>query len=165
MSTLLVVADRIVTGFDSDGRPEILIDAGILVERGVIVAVGPSAALRRDHPDAREIGGRGRVAIPGLVNAHHHVGLTPFQLGARDQPLELWFPERLVMRDIDPRLDTLYSAFEMIASGRNNGPASSQPGAGVTAKRFLPAPMGSSARMWSSACGRPIPSRSATRIG
>ncbi len=117
MSALLVVADRIVTGFDTDGRPEILIDAGILVERGIIAAVGASSTLRRAYPDAREIGGRGRVAIPGLVNAHHHVGLTPFQLGARDQPLELWFPERLVMRDIDPRLDTLYSAFEMIASG------------------------------------------------
>ena len=117
MKALLVVADRVVTGFDADGQPEILMDAGILVEGGIVAALGPAAALRHAHPDAREIGGRGRIAIPGLVNAHHHVGLTPFQLGARDQPLELWFPERLVMRDIDPRLDTLYSAFEMIASG------------------------------------------------
>ncbi|MCY3874129.1 MAG: amidohydrolase family protein, partial [Rhodobacteraceae bacterium] len=79
--------------------------------------IGEARSLRRDYPEAREVGGRGRVAIPGLINAHHHVGLTPFQLGARDQPLELWFPERLVMRDVDPRLDTLFSAFEMIASG------------------------------------------------
>lgn len=117
MSASLVTADHILTGFAADGTPEILSDAAILVEGDTIAAIGPADALRRTRPDAVEIGGRGRVAIPGLVNAHHHVGLTPFQMGARDQPLELWFPERLAMRDVDPRLDTLYSAFEMIASG------------------------------------------------
>jgi cytosine/adenosine deaminase-related metal-dependent hydrolase len=117
MTGLLVAADRVLTGFAADGRPEILDDAAILVEGDTIAAIGPAAGLRRDHPGIPEISGRGRVAIPGLINAHHHVGLTPFQLGARDQPLELWFPERLAMRDVDPRLDTLFSAFEMIASG------------------------------------------------
>lgn len=117
MTRTLVVADHVLTGFAPDGAPEILAGAALLIEGETIAAVGPADALRRAHPQAREIGGRGRVAIPGLVNAHHHVGLTPFQMGARDQPLELWFPERLAMRDVDPRLDTLYSAFEMIASG------------------------------------------------
>jgi cytosine/adenosine deaminase-related metal-dependent hydrolase len=51
------------------------------------------------------------------VNSHHHVGLTPFQLGSPDYPLELWFASRLGARPVDPYLDTLYSAFEMIASG------------------------------------------------
>jgi cytosine/adenosine deaminase-related metal-dependent hydrolase len=32
-------------------------------------------------------------------------------------PLELWFVTRLVMRNVNLYLDTLYSAFEMIASG------------------------------------------------
>ncbi|UOM35230.1 amidohydrolase family protein [Acuticoccus sp. I52.16.1] len=117
MTATLVVADHVLTGFGPDGAPEILEGGALLVEGDTIAAVGPAEALRRAHPEAHQIGGRGRVAIPGLVNAHHHVGLTPFQLGARDQPLELWFPERLAMRDVDPRLDTLYSAFEMLASG------------------------------------------------
>ncbi|NKX43611.1 amidohydrolase family protein [Roseicyclus persicicus] len=117
MSGTLVVADRIVTGFAADGTPEIVEDAAILVDGATIAAIGPASDLRRAHPEAPEVGGRGMVAIPGLVNAHHHVGLTPFQLGARDQPLELWFPERLAMRDVHPRLDTLFSAFEMVASG------------------------------------------------
>lgn len=117
MKTSLIVADRIVTGFAEDGTPEIHEDAAVLVEGGAVSHIGPSAELRRAHPEAQEVGGRGRVAFPGFINAHHHVGLTPFQLGARDQPLELWFPERLAMRDVDPRLDTLFSAFEMIASG------------------------------------------------
>jgi cytosine/adenosine deaminase-related metal-dependent hydrolase len=117
MTLTLVAADHVLTGFDPDGTPRIVADAAVLVEGDRIAAVGHADTLRRAHPGAAEIGGRGRVAIPGLVNAHHHVGLTPFQLGARDQPLELWFAERLCMRDVDPRLDTLYSAFEMVASG------------------------------------------------
>lgn len=117
MTRHLVTADHVVTGFDADGSPRIVADGAILVEDDRIAEIGPAPHLRRAHPGLRETGGRGRVAIPGLINAHHHVGLTPFQMGARDQPLELWFPERLVMRDVDPRLDTLYAAFEMIASG------------------------------------------------
>ncbi len=117
MTQTLVTADRILTGFAPDGSAQIEADAAILIEGETIAAIGPADTLRRAHPDARAVGGRGRVAMPGLVNAHHHVGLTPFQLGARDQPLELWFAERLAMRDVDPRLDTLYAAFEMVASG------------------------------------------------
>src|SRR4051794_6020615 len=55
--------------------------------------------------------------LPGFVNGHHHIGLTPVQLGSPDMPLELWFVTRLVMRNVNLYLDTLYSAFEMIASG------------------------------------------------
>jgi 5-methylthioadenosine/S-adenosylhomocysteine deaminase len=117
MTQTLVTADHVLTGFDADGTPRILPDAGLLIAGDTIAAIGPAADLARANPDAVRIGGRGRVVIPGLVNAHHHVGLTPFQMGARDQPLELWFPERLAMRDVDPRLDTLFSAFEMVASG------------------------------------------------
>ena len=57
------------------------------------------------------------IVLPGFVNGHHHVGLTPVQLGSRDEPLELWFATRLCERDVDPYLDTLYSAFEMLESG------------------------------------------------
>ncbi|MEM8569804.1 MAG: amidohydrolase family protein [Pseudomonadota bacterium] len=114
---VIAVADHVLTGFTPSGAPNIQPDAGVLIEGDRIAAIDSAQALRNAHPDAKEIGGRGRVLIPGLINAHHHVGLTPFQLGARDQPLELWFAERLAMPDVDPRLDTLYSAFEMIASG------------------------------------------------
>jgi cytosine/adenosine deaminase-related metal-dependent hydrolase len=117
MTRQLVTADHVIAGFDKDGVPQIVEDGAILIAGDRIVEIGPAKALRRAHPDLPDAGGKGFVAIPGLINAHHHVGLTPFQMGARDQPLELWFPERLVMRDVDPRLDTLYAAFEMIASG------------------------------------------------
>lgn len=35
------------------------------------------------------------VMLPGFVNSHHHVGLTPLQLGTPDLPLELWIVARL----------------------------------------------------------------------
>ncbi|MEZ5721366.1 MAG: hypothetical protein R3D59_06670 [Paracoccaceae bacterium] len=49
--------------------------------------------------------------MPGLVNSHHHLRLTPLQLGAPDYALELWFAARLAMRKIDPYLDTLFLGF------------------------------------------------------
>ena len=115
--THIVLADRIIEGFTPDGSPVIHSDAAILIEDGVIKAIGDAAAIRATNPEAETLGGRGKVVMPGLINAHHHVGLTPFQLGSPDYPLELWFASRIALRDIDLRLDTLFSAFEMIASG------------------------------------------------
>ena len=117
MKRKLIIADKIILGIDKHGSPEILENFAILTQNSKIETIAPTAEIRKKHPGISEVGGQGLVAIPGLVNAHHHVGITPFQLGARDQPLELWFAERLSMREINPRLDTIYSAFEMISSG------------------------------------------------
>ena len=61
MTQTLVIADRIVTGIGPDGEPEVLENAAILVDGDTISAIGPSAELRRDHPDALQIGGSGFV--------------------------------------------------------------------------------------------------------
>ncbi len=68
-------------------------------------------------PNTAVIGTGNEILLPGFVNGHHHVGLTPVQLGSPDMPLELWFVTRMVTRNLNLYLDTLYSAFEMIASG------------------------------------------------
>lgn len=117
MTLTLIEADHLLTGVSADGTAQVIQDAAVVIDGARIRDLGPTAQMRSLYPEAATLGGRQRLVMPGLVNAHHHVGLTPFQLGARDQPLELWFPERLCMRDVDPRLDTLYAAFEMIASG------------------------------------------------
>lgn len=113
----LVVAGRILEGFAADGTPILHENAALATQDGKVLAIGPVAEMRAAHPGAQEAGGPAMFVIPGLVNAHHHVGLTPLQLGSPDHPLELWFASRLALRDVDPYLDTLYSAFEMIASG------------------------------------------------
>jgi 5-methylthioadenosine/S-adenosylhomocysteine deaminase len=94
------------------------IDDGAVMQRdGVIAEIGPFSELSTRHPDVPVIGTGRQVILPGFVNGHHHIGLTPVQLGSPDMPLELWFVTRLVSRRVDLYLDTLYSAFEMIASG------------------------------------------------
>ncbi|WP_376093621.1 amidohydrolase family protein [Roseomonas sp. CCTCC AB2023176] len=107
----------VLEGFRSDGSPLLHEDAGVLVAGDEVVAVAPFAELSARRPRARVIGDADAFVIPGLVNAHHHVGLTPLQLGSPDHPLELWFASRIALRDVDLRLDTLFSAFEMIAAG------------------------------------------------
>jgi 5-methylthioadenosine/S-adenosylhomocysteine deaminase len=92
-------------------------DGAVLQEDGTITAVGTFADLSRLHPTVPVVGSGDDILLPGFINGHHHVGLTPVQLGSPDMPLELWFVTRMVMRNVNPYLDTLYSAFEMIASG------------------------------------------------
>jgi cytosine/adenosine deaminase-related metal-dependent hydrolase len=117
MSTEIVWGGALLTGFDADGAPHLVRDGGVVVRDGKIVDAAPIAALRRNYRNVSETGGAGFVVTPGFINAHHHVGLTPFQLGSPDHPLELWFASRLALRDVDLYADTLFSAFEMIASG------------------------------------------------
>lgn len=117
MNPTIVEADWILEGFQDDDTPILHNDAALVVDDGRIAGIVSQVDARARFPDAPREGGKGRVAIPGLVNAHHHVGATPLQLGSPDHPLELWFASRLTLRDVDPRLDTLYSAFEMIESG------------------------------------------------
>jgi hypothetical protein len=83
----------------------------------IIVEIGTYPDLCRRHPNVPVIGSGNEVMLPGLVDGHHHIGLMPVQLGSPDMPLELWFVTRMVMRNVNLYLDTLYSAFEMIASG------------------------------------------------
>jgi 5-methylthioadenosine/S-adenosylhomocysteine deaminase len=92
-------------------------DGAVLQEDGIVTAVGTYADLKRKHPHVPVLGSGNEILLPGFVNGHHHIGLTPVQLGSPDMPLELWFITRLVIRNLDLYLDTLYSAFEMIASG------------------------------------------------
>jgi 5-methylthioadenosine/S-adenosylhomocysteine deaminase len=95
-----------------------LMEEGAILQRdGVVEDVGSFAAIQAQNPDVPIIGNGDDIVMPGFVNGHHHVGLTPLQLGSADMPLELWFATRMVTREVDLYLDTLNSAFEMIASG------------------------------------------------
>src|SRR5258708_11333389 len=117
MATSLVRSRATITGTKDRCTWNELKDGAVLQEDGVIVAVGTYDDLSAKHPTVPVIGTGNEVLLPGFVNGHHHVGLTPVQLGSRDMPPELWFITRMVIRNLDLYLDTLYSAFEMIGSG------------------------------------------------
>jgi cytosine/adenosine deaminase-related metal-dependent hydrolase len=117
MTASLIRSRTMITRALDRHRCEQIDDGAVLQENGTIAAIGSFDDLRRRHPDVPVIGDGNDILLPGFVNGHHHIGLTPVQLGSPDMPLELWFVTRMVMRNVDPYLDTLYSAFEMIASG------------------------------------------------
>ena len=117
MASSLIRGKYVVAKVKSRTESEIIVDGAVFQRDGVIVDVGPYADLAARHRPDEVLGSTDHVVIPGFVNAHHHVGLTPFQLGSPDYPLELWFASRMAARSVDPYLDTLYSAFEMLESG------------------------------------------------
>jgi 5-methylthioadenosine/S-adenosylhomocysteine deaminase len=117
MAACLIRSRAAITRTTSRHAWHEIADGAVLQEDGTIVAIGTYADLSRKYPNLPVIGSGNEILLPGFINAHHHVGLTPVQLGSPDMPLELWFVTRMVMRSVDTYLDTLYSAFEMIASG------------------------------------------------
>ncbi len=117
MTALIVHARWVVTGIADRNTPIVHDDAAVLSRDGVVVAVGPLAAMKALAPEAAVKSYPNHALLPGFVNSHHHVGMTPLQMGSPDYALELWFASRIPGRRLDLHLDTLYSAFEMIASG------------------------------------------------
>jgi 5-methylthioadenosine/S-adenosylhomocysteine deaminase len=117
VATSLVHGGTVIRGVDEDGRPQLLENGGVLQREGIILAVDDFEKLKARGEHEAVIGSDRHVVCPGFVNSHHHVGLTPLQLGSPDLPLELWIVRRLAGRSVPPYLDTLYSAFELLASG------------------------------------------------
>jgi len=117
MSSSLIRGKYVICKALSRTEVEIIDDGAIFQQDGKIVEIGKHNDLAAKYQPDQLVGSLEHVVMPGFVNSHHHVGLTPFQLGSPDYPLELWFASRLAARNVDPYLDTLYSAFEMIESG------------------------------------------------
>lgn len=119
MTTLLLKdADLLVT-MDAD-RCEIP-GGGIFVRDGVIEAVGPSASLPTQADETLSLAGC--LALPGLINTHHHMyqSLTRALPGAQDAELFAWL-RRLypVWAGLTPemiRVSTLTAMAELILSG------------------------------------------------
>ena len=107
----------VISGVDQNGTPEITEGGALLVRDGKIAAIGMASELIQQNPDLPVEDAAHSVAMPGLTNAHHHSGMTPLQMGVPFAPLEFWLPRFRGMRAVDPRLDTLYSAVEMLESG------------------------------------------------
>jgi len=113
----LIRGKYVVVKVESRTEARVVADGAVFQRDGVVIEVGPYAELQGRYRPDEVLGSPEHIVVPGFVNAHHHVGLTPLQLGSPDYPLELWFASRMVARDVDPYLDTLYSAFEMLESG------------------------------------------------
>ncbi|HDM92200.1 MAG TPA: hypothetical protein ENG69_02260, partial [Candidatus Korarchaeota archaeon] len=74
-----------------DEQRRILKNVDIRIEGSEIVAVG------KDLPSTADvvIDGRGKVAIPGLINSHTHIPMTLFRGVADDMDLMTWLKEKI----------------------------------------------------------------------
>jgi 5-methylthioadenosine/S-adenosylhomocysteine deaminase len=117
MTDSIIQAKWLVRGVKDRHSADVLDDGAILVSGGRVKATGTLPEMQRLAPEVSVKRYPTHMMLPGFVNSHHHVGLTPLQLGSPDHALELWFASRIPARNIDIYLDTLYSAFEMLASG------------------------------------------------
>jgi cytosine/adenosine deaminase-related metal-dependent hydrolase len=88
VTTLLIDSCDVVATMDDEGAE--IAGGSILVEDGVIKWVGPGPPPA--VPD-ETVDGRGAVAIPGLVNTHHHLYQTLTRVRAKDQGLFGWLTE------------------------------------------------------------------------
>lgn len=101
-----------------DDPTRVVDDGGVCVRDGRIAAIGPIDELRREFPDAREVGGRDRVALPGLVDGHQHGRpVNALGHGVRDQPLELWLLEQRAAPSLDPYLAARLTGARLLAAG------------------------------------------------
>jgi len=55
---------------------DVLPSATVLVEGNRIAAIGPADQVLADHPGIALIDGRGKVVLPGLINAHTHIAMS-----------------------------------------------------------------------------------------
>ncbi|HEX9304921.1 MAG TPA: amidohydrolase family protein [Thermoanaerobaculia bacterium] len=117
---LLVLGGTVLT---VDARDTVVSDGAVAIRDGAIVEVGPRSKLERRFRARRSIDARGRLVLPGFVNAHTHAAMTLLR-GVRDDVLLMtWlekymFPleRRFVTREF-VRWGTRLACWEMIASG------------------------------------------------
>lgn len=117
MASSLVRGKYVITRVIDDHTSEIITDGAVYQQDGEIIEVGTYDDLKSKYTPDEVIGAGDQVVMPGLINDHHHVGLTPFQLGNPDLSLETWIAARMSTRDVDTYLDAIYGAMDMIQHG------------------------------------------------
>jgi cytosine/adenosine deaminase-related metal-dependent hydrolase len=104
---ILLESCRTVATMDDAGTE--LTDASILLDAGVIRWVGTGRPPLREQPEI--IDGQGLVALPGLINTHHHLYQTLTRVRAQQGGLFDW------LRELYPIWATIDADWERTAAG------------------------------------------------
>ena len=80
MAMSLIRSRAMVSRAIDRNTPEVTPDGAVLQEDGVILALGRYDDLKARYPDVAVLGTGNEVLMPGFVNGHHHVGLTPLEV-------------------------------------------------------------------------------------
>jgi cytosine/adenosine deaminase-related metal-dependent hydrolase len=103
---ILLAGCRTVATMDDAGTE--LENASILIDGGVINWIGTGRPPVREQPE--EIDGNGLVAIPGLINTHHHLYQTLTRVRAQQGGLFDW------LRELYPLWATIDADWERTAA-------------------------------------------------
>jgi 5-methylthioadenosine/S-adenosylhomocysteine deaminase len=117
---LILVHGTLVT---MDPTRRVLPDSAIAVQGDTIVAIDSSQKIEAMYASGKVIDARGALILPGLINAHTHMGMSLFRGLADDLSLDDWlnkyiFPaeSRFVTRDF-VTWSTRLSMLEMLRGG------------------------------------------------
>ncbi len=58
--------------FTNDKKNTLLAGQAAVIAGSRIIEIGEASAMRKKHPEAERLDGRGRLLMPGLINAHMH---------------------------------------------------------------------------------------------
>jgi 5-methylthioadenosine/S-adenosylhomocysteine deaminase len=84
---LLVLGGTLVS---MDKERRIVLDAGIAIVGGRIVAVGSRRDISGTYTAPQTVNADGRLIVPGLINGHTHIPMTLFRGLADDLDLQDW---------------------------------------------------------------------------
>ncbi|MFN2453595.1 MAG: amidohydrolase [Pyrinomonadaceae bacterium] len=84
---VLISGGTIVT---MDMARRVIEDGAVAIQGGRIAATGTRADVEAKYTAQETINARGRIVVPGLVNAHTHVPMTLFRGLADDLDLQEW---------------------------------------------------------------------------
>ncbi|MGD9948146.1 MAG: amidohydrolase family protein [Desulfobulbus sp.] len=118
-------ADLILTGhylLTMDQEQQVIEEGGVAIGGDTILAVGKSAELIAQYPQARVMAEPHGLIMPGLVNVHTHAAMSLFRGLADDLELMQWlqdyiFPVEATLTSEIVYQGTLLSIAEMIKSG------------------------------------------------
>ncbi|NPV79299.1 MAG: amidohydrolase [Firmicutes bacterium] len=119
MSEILISG---ATALTLDSQNSIIEDCDIRISRDRIVMMGRNLARPSPSDSSTVIDARGKVVLPGFVNAHTHASMTLFRGYADDLPLAEWLETRIWPAEArltkeDVYWGALLSCIEMIRSG------------------------------------------------
>lgn len=102
-----------------DDKNETVKNTNIYIVDDKVVHIGE---LRQDIEVERIIDGKNKIAMPGLINAHTHIGMSLLRNFADDLPLHDWLTKKIWPTEANLRGDDVYwgsllSMVEMIQGG------------------------------------------------
>jgi len=102
-------------------RRGIITNGAIVIEKGKIIAVGDSKDINANYDTRDYIDAKGKIALPGIINAHIHPIQTILRGIVKPRPFNEWLKYvywlRSNLSDEDAYISSMLAIIELIKSG------------------------------------------------